>query len=87
MGPSAPRQVSLSAATTGLLAVAGVETPAGVVRLAEPVDAQDYARVLYAALREADARGLAAVVAVLPSGDDGVALAVADRLRRAATQS
>ncbi len=68
----------------GLLAPAGVATPAGVVRLSEPADAAGYARVLYAALREADALGLARVVA-LPPATDGLGAAVADRLRRAAT--
>jgi L-threonylcarbamoyladenylate synthase len=74
-----------SAPTVALLAPADVETPAGVVRLSRPGDAGEYARVLYAALREADALGLRRVVAVPPSGD-GVAAAVRDRLRRAATR-
>jgi L-threonylcarbamoyladenylate synthase len=67
----------------GLLAAAAVATPVGVVRLSEPADDAAYAQVLYSALREADALGLAAVVAVPP--DEGpLAAAVADRLRRAA---
>ncbi len=59
------------------------QTPVGVVRLSEPADDAAYAQVLYAALREADALGLAAVVAV-PPHEGPLAAAVADRLRRAA---
>lgn len=67
----------------GLLALASVPTPAGMVRLSAPLDAADYARVLYSALREADALGLARVLAVPPPAD-GLGVAVRDRLRRAA---
>lgn len=70
-------------ARVGVLALVGEVTPTGVVRLSEPVDAGDYARVLYAALREADALGLACVLAVAPPAD-GIGAAVVDRLRRAA---
>ena len=68
----------------GLLATADVPTPPGVVRLSAPADAAGYARVLYAALREADALGLTRVVAVPPSST-GIGEAVTDRLTRAAT--
>jgi L-threonylcarbamoyladenylate synthase len=67
----------------GLLAPADVTTPAGVVRLSAPPDAAAYARVLYAALREADALGLQRVLAV-PPAPDGIGTAVLDRLHRAA---
>jgi len=72
------------AATDGLLAPAEVGTPAGVVRLSAPADAGEYARVLYAALREADALGLRRVLAVPPPAA-GIGAAVRDRLARAAT--
>ncbi len=70
--------------TAGLLAPAGVPTPAGVVRLAAPDGDSAYAHALYRALREADALGLTRVVAVPPAGDGPLATAIADRLRRAA---
>jgi len=55
------------------------------VALLDPVgDAEGYARHLYGRLRDADAAGLDVVVAVAPAGD-GIAVAVRDRLRRAAT--
>jgi L-threonylcarbamoyladenylate synthase len=50
-----------------------------------PVDSATRARRLYALLREADALGLDAVVATLPSGD-GLSAALRDRLVRAAGQ-
>ncbi len=70
--------------TTGLLALGEVPTPPGVVRLSEPSDAGEYARVLYAALREADALGLRTVLAIPPDAA-GIGAAVIDRLTRAAT--
>lgn len=79
--------------TIGLIAARGVPTPAGVVRLAEPADAEQYARALYTALRSADELGLAEVVAIAPAPGtgpaDGDALipAIIDRLTRAATGS
>ncbi|HEY6798890.1 MAG TPA: L-threonylcarbamoyladenylate synthase, partial [Kineosporiaceae bacterium] len=67
----------------GLLATADVGTPPGVVRLSAPMDAEGYARVLYAALREADVLGLRRVLAVPPAAE-GIGAAVRDRLARAA---
>jgi L-threonylcarbamoyladenylate synthase len=67
----------------GLLAPAEVPTPPGVVRLAAPSTVDEYAAGLYAALREADALALRTVHAVPPAGD-GLAVAVRDRLARAA---
>ncbi len=72
-------------ARTGLLALADVATPAGLVRLSAPESPEDYARVLYSALREADALELTSVLAVLPPSD-GVGAAIIDRLQRAATR-
>ena len=72
-------------ARMGLLALADVETPPGLVRLSAPETVADYARVLYSALREADALELTSVVAVLPPAE-GVGAAVIDRLTRAATR-
>jgi L-threonylcarbamoyladenylate synthase len=67
----------------GCIAMADVVTPEGVVRLAAPKTHDEYARVLYSALRAADEQGLAVVVAVQPQGD-GIAIAIRDRLIRAA---
>jgi L-threonylcarbamoyladenylate synthase len=61
-----------------------LEPPPRTVTLATPDGAAEYARVLYAALREADVLGLDVVLAV-PPPPAGIGLAVADRLLRAAT--
>ena len=67
----------------GLIALAEVPTPSGVLRLCEPSDPEAFAHDLYAALRRADALGLRRVVVVQPGGD-GLAIALRDRLARAA---
>ena len=72
-------------ARTGLLALASIATPPGIVRLAAPENADDYARDLYSALREADALELSRVVA-RPPAPAGIGAAVIDRLERAATR-
>ena len=66
----------------GFIALADIQTPANVIRLAAPNSVEDFARLLYAALREADAQGLKSVVVTEPDGD-GLALAIRDRLMRA----
>jgi L-threonylcarbamoyladenylate synthase len=70
-------------ADQGFIAMADVVAPDGVVRLAAPTTHDDFARVLYAALRTADEQGLATVVVQQPQGD-GIAVAIRDRLKRAA---
>jgi len=67
----------------GFIALAQVSTPAGAIRLAAPETNTDFARELYAALRAADARSLTRVVVYQPEGDD-IAVAIRDRLKRAA---
>lgn len=68
----------------GYIALSDIPTPAGVERLASPKTNEDFARQLYAALRTADARGIERVVVRQPEGGD-IALAIRDRLTRAAT--
>ena len=70
----------------GFIAMSNVETPQGVIRLAAPANLDEYARVLYQSLREADQQSLARVVAWQPTGK-GIAIAIRDRLRRASNQS
>jgi len=67
----------------GFIALASIETPEGVIRLASPSDDDEFARILYSALRDADARGLTEVVVMQPIGN-GIAVAIRDRLARAA---
>ena len=70
----------------GFLALAGVATPPGAVRLASPADTREFAAMLYRALRDADARGLAVVWAIPPADGSALAAAVRDRLSRAAVR-
>ena len=67
----------------GFIAMADVVAGEGVVRLAAPKSHEDFARVLYSALRAADQQGLETVVVEQPLGD-GIAVAIRDRLKRAA---
>jgi L-threonylcarbamoyladenylate synthase len=67
----------------GFIAMADVAVADGVVRLAAPTTHEEFARVLYSALRAADERGLETVVVQQPVGE-GIAVAIRDRLKRAA---
>jgi len=67
----------------GFIAMADVVSVEGVVRLAAPKTHDEFARVLYSALRDADQQGLDTVVVAQPQGD-GIAIAIRDRLKRAA---
>ena len=67
----------------GFIALADIPTPTGVTRLAAPHNAEEFAHLLYAALRQADAQGLTEVCIAQPTGD-GIAVAIRDRLSRAA---
>lgn len=65
-----------------VLAPASAAVPEGIARLDVPVEADGFARVLYARLREADALG--DVILAVPPPESGLGLAVRDRLARAA---
>ena len=67
----------------GYIAPADIPTQEGVIRLASPKNDEDFARVLYASLRKGDEMGLNEIVVHQPTGD-GIAVAIRDRLRRAA---
>jgi L-threonylcarbamoyladenylate synthase len=66
----------------GFIALENIKTPEGVIRLASPINVEQFARDLYAALREGDARGLTKIVVSQPEGE-GLAEAIRDRLKRA----
>ena len=66
----------------GFIALSNIETPAGVIRLAAPQNNEEFARVLYSALRSADQQSLAKVVVTQPAGAD-ISVAIRDRLLRA----
>jgi L-threonylcarbamoyladenylate synthase len=66
----------------GFIALSETPTPTGVIRLASPTSNEDFARVLYAALRSGDQQSLTRIVVKQPSGDD-ISVAIRDRLLRA----
>lgn len=68
----------------GFIAMVNVTTPVGVARLAAPRTHEEFARVLYSALRAADQQKLNTVVVHQPQGD-GIAIAIRDRLKRASS--
>jgi L-threonylcarbamoyladenylate synthase len=69
----------------GFIAMADVIADEGVVRLAEPKTHEEFAQVLYSALREADEQKLDTVIVAQPVGD-GIAVAIRDRLMRASNK-
>ena len=68
---------------SGFIALAEIETPSGIIRLAAPKSVEEFARVLYSALREGDHQSLDAIYIAQPAGD-GLAIAIRDRLSRSA---
>ena len=70
-------------ADSGFIALESVDTPDGVIRLAAPKTIEEFARVLYSALRDGDHRNLDAIYIAQPNGD-GLAIAIRDRLSRSA---
>jgi len=68
---------------SGFIALSEIETPAGVIRLAAPESVEEFARVIYSALREGDHQNLDSIYIAQPTGD-GLAIAIRDRLSRSA---
>jgi L-threonylcarbamoyladenylate synthase len=68
---------------SGFIALEDIGTPDGVIRLAAPKTVEEFARVLYSALREGDHRNLDSIYIAQPTGD-GLAIAIRDRLSRSA---
>ena len=67
----------------GFIALADFETLTGVIRLAAPKSVEAFAHDLYGALRAGDSKGLERIVVWQPKGE-GIAIAIRDRLSRAA---
>ena len=67
----------------GFIALAGVATPNGVIRLASPQNIEEFARVFYRALRTGDQKGLKRITIFQPDGA-GLAEAIRDRVSKAA---
>ena len=65
----------------GLIASASIPTEKGVIRLASPKDAEEYARVLYEAYREGDNLKLNKIYVIAPEGE-GIEIAIYDRIKK-----
>ena len=81
---NAARALAERQGPVGLLSFAeDIFLPAPHETVRMPGEELAYARTLYAALREIDQRGLAALLVLMPERHEGVWVAVVDRLRRA----
>jgi L-threonylcarbamoyladenylate synthase len=69
----------------GFIALSDLPTPAGAIRLASPKDNEEYAQILYNSLRSADSMGLK-IVFVVPPNNQGVGVAINDRLEKASNK-
>jgi L-threonylcarbamoyladenylate synthase len=68
----------------GFIALSHIPTPTGAIRLASPRSVDEYANTLYEALRSGDRIGLSKICVWEPGGN-GLAIAVRDRLAKAAS--
>ena len=66
----------------GFIALSSIPTPLGVVRLASPVNNEEFARILYSALNLADLKSIKKVYIIAPTGG-GIATAICDRIKKA----
>ena len=67
----------------GFIALDSFATPTGALRLASPKTNEEFARDLYESFRSADIKGLRRVFVIPPTGE-GIAVAINDRLSKAA---
>jgi len=67
----------------GFFAMANIETPSGAIRLGSPSSIPEFASMMYSILRLADRKGLKKIYVIQPRGS-GLALAIRDRLKKAA---
>jgi len=67
----------------GFIAMSYIPTPAVGLRLMSPKTLEEFARMLYAAFSKADLNGIPRIVVIPPEGD-GLAIAIRDRITRAA---
>ena len=65
----------------GFIALSDIPTPPGAIRLASPKDNNEYAQLLYQALRLSDTKQISNVIVIPPTGDD-IAIAICDRLEK-----
>jgi L-threonylcarbamoyladenylate synthase len=68
----------------GFIAMNDIPTPDRVIRLSSPKTIDEYAKDFYNALRLGDKKGLQRITVIQPAGS-GLAEAIRDRLRKAAS--
>ncbi len=66
----------------GFIALDKIPTPTGAIRLASPKNNDEYAQILYSALRLADGKGIGNVCVITPA-EQGMGKAINDRLLKA----
>jgi L-threonylcarbamoyladenylate synthase len=66
----------------GFIALEEIPTPAGAIRLGSPKDNDDYAQILYSALRQADSSGIK-TVNIIPPMKQGIGVAINNRILKA----
>ncbi len=66
----------------GFIALANIPTPSGSIRLASPLDSDEFARILYSSLRKADLLHLGEITIIQPPFS-GMGIPIRDRLKRA----
>ena len=69
----------------GFLALAEIPTPRGAIRLASPLNIEEFANQLYYAIRLGDSKGLKKICVLPPTGD-GLAFAIRERLNKSAKE-
>lgn len=68
----------------GLLAGREFPTPPGVIRIATPNNLFEYAKILYQSFEKADSLKVKSLCVYLPESDSGIAVAIKDRVLKAA---
>jgi L-threonylcarbamoyladenylate synthase len=66
----------------GFIAMEGIPTPVGAIRIASPKNDNEYAQILYSSLRRADRNGIK-TINVIPPVELGIGLAINNRLLKA----
>ena len=65
----------------GLIALKSIPTEKGIIRLASPKNAEEFAQILYEAYREGDNLNLNKIHVIAPEGD-GIEIAICDRVNK-----
>ena len=61
-------------------------TPPGVIRIATPKNLFEYAKTLYQSFEKADSLKVKSLCIYLPDSDSGIAVAIKDRVLKAASR-